>query len=208
MKIKISVVIPFYNVEIFAERCIKSVIKQTYKDIEIILVDDGSTDATGYILDKYRNIDSRIKVHHKVNGGLSDARNFGVKQSNGNYITFIDGDDYVSKYYIESLVDGINLGGDISCSQFHIVYEDSKLVEAESKKKGIQIVDEVTAIKCILNRKFQHNAWGKLFPRKYFNDLEFPKGIYYEDMAVIYEILSCAKKVALIKSKDYYYVQR
>ena len=99
----ISIVVPIYNVEKYLEKCVESILRQTYKNIEIILVDDGSPDLCGEICENYKKIDKRITVIHKKNGGLSDARNYGIKHSNGKYITFIDSDDYVERDYIEYL---------------------------------------------------------------------------------------------------------
>ena len=100
----ISVIIPIYNIEKYVERCIKSIINQTYSNLEIILVDDGSSDSSPEICDKFANIDSRIIVIHKKNGGLSDARNNGLKIAKGNYISFIDGDDYIKPFMYEVLI--------------------------------------------------------------------------------------------------------
>ena len=100
---KISIIVPIYNVEKYLERCINSLINQTYKNIEIILVNDGSTDNSLIICEKYKNIDSRIILVNKENGGLSDARNVGIDNSSGNYITFIDSDDYIDDDYVYTL---------------------------------------------------------------------------------------------------------
>ena len=100
---KISIIIPVYNVEKYLERCIKSVLNQDYKNLEIYLVDDGSTDNSGYLCDYYAEMDNRIKVIHKINGGLSSARNAALEKVSGKYVTFIDSDDYVSKNYISIL---------------------------------------------------------------------------------------------------------
>ena len=101
----VSVVIPVYNVEKYLIRCLESVILQTYRNLEIVLVDDGSTDNSGKICDEYAERDSRIKVIHKENGGLSDARNVGIKSASADYIVFIDSDDYVKNVYVQSLVE-------------------------------------------------------------------------------------------------------
>lgn len=100
----ISLIVPFYNVEIYARECLNSLINQTYTNLEIICVDDGSTDSTGKICDEYKMIDSRIIVYHKENGGLSDARNYGIDRSSGEFICFVDGDDFIAKDYVENLV--------------------------------------------------------------------------------------------------------
>ena len=112
----ISLIIPIYRVETYLERCIRSVITQSYQNIEIILVDDGSPDRCGEICDRFAKEDPRVKVYHKVNGGLSDARNYGIARSNGVFISFIDADDYIAPNYVAYLYDILmNYDADITC---------------------------------------------------------------------------------------------
>ena len=112
----VSIIIPIYKVELYLERCIQSVLMQTYHNLEIILVDDGSPDLCGEICEDFAQKDSRVRVYHKQNGGLSDARNYGVEQAHGTYITFIDADDYVAPDYVEYLVGLlVKFDADISC---------------------------------------------------------------------------------------------
>ena len=112
----VSVVVPVYKVEPYLERCIRSIIGQTYENLEIILVDDGSPDQCGAICDRFAQEDTRIKVYHKPNGGLSDARNYGVNRASGTYIAFIDSDDYISPHYIEYLYQlMVKYDADVSC---------------------------------------------------------------------------------------------
>ena len=114
---KISVIVPVYNVENYLTRCVDSILSQTYKNIEILLIDDGSTDASGDICNEYCREDSRVSVVHQRNGGLASARNAGIDISTGEYLTFIDSDDYVSSYYIENLVNAIKkFNADLSIS--------------------------------------------------------------------------------------------
>ena len=124
----ISVIVPIYNVEKYLERCLDSIIKQTYKNLDIILVDDGSIDNSTKICDEYVKKDSRIKVIHKENGGLSDARNVGIDNSDGKYICFIDSDDYIELDMIENLYDGIvKNNANICCCGKLLEYEKNKL---------------------------------------------------------------------------------
>ena len=126
--ILVSIIVPVYNVEKYLERCLDSLINQTLKDIEIILVDDGSTDDSGNICDKYAKKDKRIKVIHKENGGLSDARNIGLSIANGRYLQFVDSDDFIHKQMIEILYNTIiNNNADISICDFDKVYENTKI---------------------------------------------------------------------------------
>ena len=126
----ISIVVPIYNVEDYLNECIYSLINQTYKNIEIILVDDGSTDNSGNIADGLSKIDSRINVYHKNNGGLSDARNFGIEHSKGKYICFVDSDDYVKEDYVESMYTNlVQNKTKISCCGFCHLYENDVVKE-------------------------------------------------------------------------------
>ena len=121
--ILVSVILPVYNVEKYLIKCLDSVIRQTYQKLEIILVDDGSTDSSGKICDEYANKDGRIKVFHKKNGGLSDARNYGIERSTGEYLAFIDSDDYVDDDYIEFLMNLTESGKyKISLCSLHVVF--------------------------------------------------------------------------------------
>ena len=120
----ISIVVPIYNVEKYLEKCINSIIIQTYKNIEIILVNDGSTDSSGKICDIYLKIDKRIKVVHKKNGGLSDARNVGIENAKGKYIAFIDSDDFLDSDFIEILYNLIiEYNADVSCCKCNVIYK-------------------------------------------------------------------------------------
>ena len=132
MKKLISIVLPIYNVENYIEKCMESVLNQTYKNIEIILVDDGSPDNCPIICDQYVKEDNRVKVVHKENGGLSDARNAGIKVANGDYITFIDSDDYVDKDYVEFLYNTIEeTDADIAIGGHRVIYDSGKIIEME-----------------------------------------------------------------------------
>lgn len=208
-KIFVSVIVPCYNVESFISKCIESVLKQSYSNFELILIDDGSTDKTARLVDQFSNTDTRIMVIHKLNGGLSDARNAGIDAAKGDYLTFIDSDDYVDEKYIENLVKGITAGGDMSISQMLLVDEKGNPIATKKKwNQQISICDDEQAMKLILSQKFGHNAWGKLYPKSYFEKHEFPKNKYYEDLGIVYELVAQAEKVSFINSQDYFYVQR
>ncbi len=205
----ISVIIPIYNVEKYLEKCIKSVINQTYTNIEIILVNDGSTDSCREICEKYEKLDSRIRVINKENGGLSDARNVGINFSTGDYLAFIDSDDYVSDDYVEYLYNIIcEKNVDISVCGFLEVTEDGKLVN-NSEENNIKVFTDSDAIETMLyQREFDHSAWGKLYKRNLFDNLRFPKGKLFEDIAIMYEIVSKVKNVGFGSKKNYYYLIR
>ena len=193
----ISIIVPVYNVEKYFDECVKSILNQSYKNIEIILVNDGSTDNSGNLCDNYATIDPRIKVIHKENGGLSDARNFGMKNANGEYFSFIDSDDYIDKYFIENLYNALISQGDdckISMCRF------TRNINDFSNDKSIaNKVDSNEVLKDILYQNddslYSVAAWNKLYHKTVFNSIIFPKGFINEDMFVICEVLSETKSV-------------
>ena len=207
----ISVIIPIYNVCQYVKRCIDSVIEQTYKNLEIILVDDGSTDSSGKICDEYALKDSRVIVIHKKNGGLSDARNAALKICKGELLTFIDGDDFVSRYYIENLYEALSsASAQMSACQAYDFFDGDDL--PEDRKADSSKAETYSAHDYLKKMLYQDNAettaWGKLFYRNMFSDVFFPKGAIYEDIPTIYKIVLRCEKTVIIHSKDYYYLQR
>lgn len=134
----VSVIVPVYNVEKYLRRCVDSILNQTYQNIEIILVDDGSPDNCGAICDDYQNTDYRVKVIHKKNGGLSDARNVAISQTSGEYITFVDSDDWVSPYYVEHLYKAVSMWqADLGSSWFENVF-DKQVPQSKSEMKLVK----------------------------------------------------------------------
>ena len=163
---KISIIIPVYNVEQYLMQCLDSVVNQTYKNLEIILVNDGSTDNSGKICDEYNLKDSRIKVVHKENGGISSARNEGLKLSTGSYVAFVDADDYLEKQYIEKLVE---TDADIAVCSFYKEYPFNSEKNIIINKKTLKTKDEF--IYDILSfQKALGCAWGKLFNTKFLKE--------------------------------------
>ena len=203
----ISVVIPIYNVEEYLPRCIESVIKQTYENIEIILVDDGSPDSCYDICEEFSKKDGRIKVIHKENGGLSDARNFGINISKGKYITFIDSDDYVSDDYIEYLYFMIKkYKTKISTCGHYICYDDNQVVKTALETKK---VNKETALKSILyDKEIDICSWGKLYDIDLFKEIRFPKGKIFEDTATTYLLFEECDYIAVGEECKYYYIMR
>lgn len=204
----ISVVVPVYNVQNYLVNCIKSILNQTYKNIEIILVDDGSTDDSGSICDSYAKIDNRVKVIHKTNGGLSDARNVGIKNANGMYITFVDSDDYIDKNYIESLYILITkYDSDIACS--NMKKTDSLNDKIINKNEKINIYNSIDAIKEILyQRNIDNSAPSKLFKKELFKNILFPVGFAFEDLDTMYKLFLQANKIVSTNFAYYLYYQR
>ena len=186
----ISIVVPVYNVEKYLGTCVESILKQTYSNIEVILVDDGSTDCSGKMCDHYMGQDERIKVIHKKNGGLSDARNKGIIQAEGEYITFIDSDDVVSSDYVEYLYNILEENdGDIAiCNPVHCYPNEKIVFEQETFKRVYKAEDAI--VEMLYQKSFLVAAWGKLYKKDYFEEIEFPKGMLFEDSAVMYKMMN------------------
>ena len=186
-KDKITIVVPVYKVEKYLRRCIESILQQTYKNIEIILVDDGSPDNCGKICDEYKEKDNRIIVIHKENGGLSDARNAGIDIATGKYIAFIDSDDYVANNFISSLYDVcIKNECEIAQCKFKRVTEDYK--EEQKEISETTILDGKSAIKEIYGQNDVYTivAWNKLYLKNLFNDIRYTVGKIHEDESTTY----------------------
>ena len=205
----ISIIIPVYNVEPYLEKCLDSVIGQTYPNLEIILVNDGSTDNAPAICNKYAKKDSRVKVIHKENGGLSDARNVGIEKSHGKYISFIDSDDWVPKEsigYLHNLL--ISVDADIVSGRIKEVFS-RKNVKIAAGESNYTVYSRHEALTKLM---YSHNGLtnsvsGKLYNRLLFKHTNFPVGKLYEDLATTYKIFAKAEKVASVDKIVYYYYQ-
>lgn len=205
----ISIVVPIYGVEKYIAACIDSILAQSYRHFELILVDDGSPDKAGEICEQYLKVDSRVIVLHKNNGGLSDARNYGLKYASGEYITFIDSDDLVERDFIKTLVDlVVEQNADISCVNSYTTYERT-LRNNTSAGSNILVLDGSDALEHGLFRKgFGISAWGKLYKRELFNDIEFPKGKLYEDIQTVPFLFLKCNKIASSSAQLYLWYQR
>lgn len=207
----ISVIIPIYNVEQYLKRCVESIRCQTYSNLEIILVDDGSPDNCGKICDDYQKADNRIKAIHKKNGGLSDARNVGIEMAQGEYITCIDSDDFVSPFFIENLWIAIQKSEcEIATSWFIDYYESDNIPEAKKVDiKDITVLSKEEFYKKLLYQDgVEVSAWGKLYKRNLFQGVKYPVGKLYEDIPTTYLLIEKTTKVAVIPNIDYFYFQR
>lgn len=194
----ISVVIPVYNVENYVGKCIDSVLNQTYQNLEIVLVDDGSTDNSGSICDEYMKKYSNIKVVHKENGGLSDARNCGINICHGDYITFIDSDDSIKKNYVAYLYELMQqYDCEMSICDFEYINEKGKVLNRVTNTGMVELFDRKEAIVELLNSsKINTSASMKLYKIQLFEGIRYPKGLLYEDVATTYKlILRCNKVV-------------
>lgn len=207
----ISVIVPVYKVELYLIKCIESLLIQTYTNIEIVLVDDGSPDRCGYICDEYANKDNRITVIHKNNGGLSDARNSGLQIIKGEYVTFIDSDDFIMPNHIDVLYDLIlKYHVDLSISNFvHYYAAKGKEIPTHSSLEEGALTSLQAIETMFYQDKFETSAWGKLYKTQLFgNDIEYPKGLLYEDLPTTYRLILKAGKIAYTKQQTYYYVLR
>ena len=204
----ITIVIPIYKVQEYLEKCLNSVICQTYTNLEIILVDDGSPDNCGQICDDYAKKDSRIKVIHKENGGLSDARNAGIKNATGKYITFVDSDDYITEDYVEYLYNLIKKNDSkLSICGIKTVWKNDK--KCENEKERIECLNSQEVFERMLFAKgIEVAAYGKLYLTELWKEYEFPVGKVYEDTAVIYKLIEKAQKITYGTKNCYYYVAR
>lgn len=206
----ISVIVPVYNVEKYVEKCIESIVNQRYFDLEILLIDDGSTDSSGKICDRYQIRDKRIKVFHKENGGLSDARNYGMKLASGKYIIFIDSDDYLDIEMISLLYSELKESmADISVCGFYEVNEDGSILLKQHDSGKRVLLDRKEAVKAVVeDREINSYVWNKLFKRELFSGIEFPFGRYTQDIFIMYQVFNHAEKVVEINRPLYYYLHR
>ena len=208
---QISIVVPVYNVENCLSYCVESLRQQTYKNIEIILVDDGSTDSSGEICDQYAREDDRIKVLHIENGGLSNARNTGVKESSTDWIVFIDSDDYYDHRAIEYLVElrdkyRVDL---VATPVIEVRDYESKDFSGSLTEKSSEKLDRYTALKEMFygNRVGTHSG-GKLYKKTILSRFPYPKGMLYEDLAIAYEHIASCKHIAVGDINLYKYYRR
>lgn len=208
----VSIVVPVYKVEEYLSKCIESLLGQTYEHIEIILVDDGSPDSCPEICEYYCKKDGRIKVIHQDNGGLAAARNVGLAHAKGEYVAFVDSDDYVGAHYIESLYNAIECcGADISICNYIKVYDDDCANEVINRK--YLILDNITCLKDMYHptrHGMEFVAWGKLYNIRLFDQYHicYPKGKIHEDMYVTYKLIYNAKKIVYTEEVLYFYRQR
>ncbi len=204
----ISIIVPIYNVEAYLEKCIDSIIAQDYTPLEIILVDDGATDRSGEICDKYAKRYENITVLHKKNGGLSSARNAGMGLMQGEYISFVDSDDYIAPDMISTLyTDLTQNNADISCITFLNIFPDRTVKNTNLTEKII--LSKKEALECFLfNDYLTPCACGKLYKRELWNNIKFPDGRLFEDQLTIYKILDLAEKVVFNPDPKYFYLKR
>lgn len=209
---KVSVIVPIYKVENYLNRCVDSILNQTYKNIEVILVDDGSPDKCGEISDSYAINDSRVKSLHKENGGLSDARNYGMRYLTGEYVVFVDSDDWIKEEMIETLVGlAMDLKADIVQSGFYYVYETYLLYDDRYYSEDmlpIQLNKNELMREIVINERVKNFAWGKLYKTNLIKDLYFEKGVLFEDVFWAHKVMDRVDKYVICHKPMCYYLQR
>lgn len=212
MEPKVSVIVPIYKVEKYIHQCVKSIVSQTYPNIEIILVNDGSPDNCGKIAEQYAEQDNRITVIHKENGGLSDARNVGIQYVTGEYIIFVDSDDWLELDMIEKLVNiSLTYKADVVQSAFYYAYEEHLLFDHRyfSKKDPPLILDNKSLMfELVNNEKVKNFAWGKLYRSSLIQDIHFKKGVLFEDVFWAHQVMHKVNTYVLVHDPLVYYRQR
>lgn len=203
----ISIIVPVYNAEKYLKRCIDSLLAQTYQNIEVLLIDDGSPDNSGIICDEYAKKDSRFRVFHKENGGVSSARNLGLKEAKGDYIGFVDADDYIdSKMYEILLSNLVKEKADISVCGYY--QEDSEGVFKKHWPKDDYLVmnGEEQIKNLISNNYYTCSCWDRLFKRELIGDTAFNESFcFYEDYLFLYEVAKNSPKTVFDSTPLYYY---
>lgn len=204
----VSVILPVYNIEEYLPTCMESLFEQSYKNLEFVLVDDGSERSCSDLCDKYSGLDNRVVVYHKENGGLSDARNYGIKRAKGEWITCIDPDDYVDSDYVEYLFRLVKkFKTKMSICQHRVVKENRTTDFA--RPEGPEILSAKTCIERMLYHDvIDTSACAKLYHKSLFDSIEYPKGKYFEDIATTYKLLYKSKQIAVGYKSKYNYVRR
>lgn len=209
---RISIIVPVYNVEQYIERCIESIVNQSFSDLEIILVNDGSTDDSGIICESYARKDKRIRVINKKNGGLSSARNIGLDNITGEYLMFVDGDDFIERNMVEKLYSFMKKNNVACCvGGYQTVTESGDVIQIY-KSCNMQIMSGIEALDWHYTKKVSlFNlvcVWGKLYKSSIWTNIRFRENLIYEDIDVMPEIFLKIEKLLIISSSDYNYVQR
>ena len=213
---KVSIIVPVYKVEPYLRKCVDSILSQSFSDFELILVDDGSTDNCGLICDEYKEKDSRVRVLHQKNAGLSEARNKGIELAKGTYVMFIDSDDYIEERLVECLYQKIEENSaDIAICSVYCVPENRNVNMSGFKNDYNPIKSMAYTGREILSVKmFERESWiwviacNKLYKRELFSKLRFPKGKIHEDEFMIHKIMLMCDKVIGVPEVSYIYLIR
>ena len=207
----ISVIVPIFQMEKYLDKCISSIIAQSYDNLEIILVDDGSDDNSPAICDKYQAEDSRVKVIHKKNGGLSQARNYGLRVATGNFIGFVDSDDWIEPNMYELLLSALlDTGADIAVCNFKYEFQKATTIPKVKDSARIQLYSSEEALRMIIKWSgfIRTVVWNKLYKRSILDKLKFPNGKLYEDNLWTAQAIGNAKSIVCINIHLYHYLIR
>ena len=206
----ISVIVPAYNVEKYLARCLDSILTQTYTNIEVILIDDGSTDETGRICDDYAGKDERVKVIHQVNQGLAEVRNVGLREAKGEWIQFVDSDDWIEPNTLETCYRyAQEYNADIVSFQYIQETDSGKSYSAVKEHKPPEVMTSEKALSVIFIPQFiDVAAWNKLVRKECYHGVVYPKGKLYEDTYTTYKVIANAERVLYITNEFYHYLRR
>lgn len=203
----ISVIVPIYKVEKYLRRCVDSILNQSYTDFELLLIDDGSPDSCPQICDEYARRDDRVRVFHKPNGGLSDARNYGIDRMKGDYVSFIDSDDYVGPDYLKILMDLISEYAVPVAAVTHLrVFNDETSFVSSNDTRYMIPNGEI--LKAMAQGQIIFSAWGKLMHKDLFTQARFPVGYLFEDNLLMPYLLCGCAAIACSTSQQYYWMKR
>lgn len=201
----ISIIVPVYKVEPYLRQCVDSILGQTYRDIEVLLIDDGSPDRCGEICDEYERQDARVRVFHTENRGLSAARNLGLREARGEYIGFVDSDDWIEPDMYEVLLKRLQeTGADIGVCGLWYEHEKTK----RELKLQEDIYDSNDALSLLIEEKISNHAWNKLYKAELFQNISFPEGVFFEDIVTMHRIIEFCHRVATTQAFGYHYRQR
>lgn len=206
----ISVIVPVYKVEPYLDRCVQSIVDQTYKNLEIILVDDGSPDNCPAMCDAWAEKDGRVKVIHKENGGLSDARNVGMAAATGEYIAFVDSDDWIEAQMYQCLYEAmITTDSEIASCGARRVWTNGKPAQELLSENRNGILEQEAAMKALITSNgMVQTVWNKLYRRNLANAVLFPAGLIHEDEFWSWQVVARARRVVTLKESYYNYLQR
>ncbi len=207
----ISVIVPVYNVKDYLKKCVSSILGQTYVDFEILLIDDGSKDGSEILCDELAKDDGRIRVIHQQNAGLSAARNTGLDNAKGQFVTFVDSDDYISSTFLDDTLKTIEKSGkQIACCPFVYKYEDreERLAKQDIIFSKEEALTELYSKKSLIAQRVYVMSWGKLYDARLFEGFRFPIGRLHEDTATTYKLIDKSNGVVFVSSAEYFYLQR
>lgn len=205
----ISIIVPVYDVEKYIDRCLYSLVEQSYKNIQILVINDGTRDNSMSIVNAYSKKDSRIEIYNKENGGLSDARNFAFDYVNGQFICFVDSDDWVEKDYIQKLVQQFDIDSEIDISMLDFDYcYDAQIKNREYKLRDVVLEQSDALMKLCKGKEITNHVWNKMYKRKLFEKIRFEKGRKYEDIYIMHLLFGSSRKISCSSFIGYHYYMR